>query len=457
MTEEVQKNLEKLLSERDLHSVRSLMTSIPPVEAAEHLALLDEKHRVLVFRILPREVAGEVFSEFDVDVQKSLLNALGDKHVASLLEEMAADDRTALFEEFPADAARQLVMLLPREERIVALSLLGYPEGSVGRLMSPRYLAIKQDWNIREVLDFIRTNGTESDSLNMLYVVDDKGTLLDELTISQILLASPETQVGSLMNFSFQALKGSDDQEQAVKLFKRYNRPTFPVIDSNGALLGIVTVDDILFVQEEESTEDIQKLGAVEALEDPYIKTSVTTLIRKRASWLVVLFIGELGTASAMAFFEGELSKAVVLALFIPLIISSGGNSGSQASTLIIRALAVGEISLRDWPRVLTRELRCGFALGCILASLGFFRVVLWQMFTGIYGPHWLSLGMTVSLALVGVVLFGSVVGAMLPFGLKALKIDPATSSAPFVATLVDVTGLIIYFSVAALLFLSTL
>jgi magnesium transporter len=318
--------------------------------------------------------------------------------------------------------------------------------------MSPDYLTIHEDWKVREVLDHIRAHGRESDSLDTLYVVDAKGVLVDEVAVKNLLLASLDEEVASLMNYKFEALSVQSDQEQAVELFKKYDRPTLPVVDTYGVLLGIVTVDDILDVQEEEVTEDIQKLGGSEALEDAYIKTPVSTLIRKRASWLIVLFVGEMLTASAMANFEGEIQKAVVLALFVPLIISSGGNSGSQASTLIIRALAVGEIRTRDWFQIMRRELITGWALGSILGLVGFMRIAIAAQFSDMYGPHWFLLAITVLFSLMGVVTLGSLAGSMLPLALKRLNLDPATSSAPFVATLVDVVGLLLYFTIAAML-----
>lgn len=444
--------VQALIADRELHVLRDALVDCAPVEIAELFDSLSDEERVLIFRILPREIAAEIFSELDVDLQRTILSGLGDRQTARLLDEMAADDRTALLEEIPAEAARQLLALLPKEERDVALTLLGYPEGSVGRLMSPDFLTIHEDWKVREVLDHIRAHGQESDSLDTLYVVDSKGILVDEVAVKNLLLASLDDEVVSLMNYKFEALQVTADQEQAVELFKKYNRPTLPVVDSQGMLLGIVTVDDILDVQEEEVTEDIQKLGGSEALEDAYIRTPVATLIRKRAGWLIVLFVGEMFTASAMSHFEDEIQKAVVLALFVPLIISSGGNSGSQASTLVIRALAVGEIRTRDWFQILRRELVAGGTLGTILGLVGFLRVVLWSQFSSVYGPHWLALAFTVFFALMGVVTLGTVAGSMLPLALKRLRLDPATSSAPFVATLVDVAGLVLYFTVAMLL-----
>ena len=444
--------VQQQIRERDLHAVRDLLVDVAPVEIADLFQSLSDEERVLIFRILPRKTAAEIFAELDVDVQKTLLSGLGDRQTARLLDEMAADDRTALLEEIPAEAARQLLTLLSKDERDVALTLLGYPEGSVGRLMSPDYLTIHADWKVREVLDHIRANGQESASLDTLYVVDTKGKLVDEISARQLLLASPDEEVAALMNFKFDSLDVHADQEQAVELFRKYDRPTLPVVDSDGMLLGIVTVDDILDVQEEEVTEDIQKLGGSEALEDPYVKTPVITLIRKRAHWLVVLFLGEMLTASAMASYEDEIQRAVVLALFVPLIISSGGNSGSQASTIIIRALAVGEIRIKDWVNVFRRELITGSVLGLLLGMIGFLRVVIWSQFSDIYGEQWLALAFTVLFSLTGVVALGSLAGAMLPFALKSFKLDPATSSAPFVATIVDVAGLILYFSVAVLI-----
>ncbi len=445
-------DVKKLIDDRDLHAVRDTVLDVAPVEVSELFQGLSDEQRVLIFRILPRDKAAEIFAELDIELQENILSGLGDKQTARLLNEMAADDRTALLEEIPAEAAKQLLTLLSKEERDVALSLLGYPEGSVGRLMSPDYLTIRQDWKVREVLDHVRSNGAESASIDTLYVVDESGKLVDEIGIRQILLASPEDDVASLMNFSFHALDATSDQEVAVELFRKYDRSTLPVTDSAGVLLGIVTVDDILDVEEEEVTEDIQKLGGSEALEDPYIKTPVLTLIRKRANWLVVLFVGEMLTASAMGFFEDAIQRAVILALFVPLIISSGGNSGSQASTLVIRALAVGEIRLKDWRKVLRRELLTGIALGSILGIFGFLRVIIWSQVSPVYGPHFFFIACTVCLSLIGVVALGCTAGAMLPFLLKACRLDPATSSAPFVATLVDVAGLVLYFSIAVLL-----
>jgi len=365
--------------------------------------------------------------------------------------------RTMFLEELPAEVTRQLLALLTPEERAVAVQLLGYPEGSIGRLMTPHYIAVREEWTIAQVLDYVRTHGQDSETLNVIYVVDDTGRLVDDLRIREVLLTAPANTVNSLMDRRWVALKATDDQETAVRVFRAEDRTALPVTDSAGILIGIVTVDDVLDVAEAEATEDIQRVGGMEALDEPYMRIAFRRMIQKRAGWLTALFLGEMLTATAMGFFEREIERAVVLALFVPLIISSGGNSGSQASTLVIRALALGEVSLGDWWRVMRREIGAGLALGGILGAIGFLRITMWSAFSPIYGEHWLLVALTVSIALVGVVLWGTLIGSLLPFGLRRLGFDPAASSAPFVATLVDVTGLVIYFSVGIVILRGTL
>jgi len=361
-------------------------------------------------------------------------------------------------EELPSAAARQLIRLLTPEERQIAQSLLGYPEGSVGRLMTPDFIAVHEDWTVQQVLDFVREHGQDSETLNVIYVVDDRGKLIDDIRMREFLLKPLASAVRDLMQKTFVALSVSDSQQDALNVFRKYDRTALPVVDSNGILVGIVTIDDMLDVAEAEATEDIQKFGGMEALEEPYMRIPLWRMVRKRAGWLVILFLGETLTATAMANYQQELAKALVLALFLPLIISSGGNSGSQASTLMIRAMALGEVTLRDWWRVMSRELQAGLALGLILGAIGIVRVGGWAivgeqyLHRQPYGPHWPLVAITVGIALVGVVLWGTLSGSMLPFILRRVGADPAASSAPFVATLVDVTGLIIYFSIALIL-----
>jgi magnesium transporter len=441
--------IQSMIAAREFAALRELFSEMPPADVAEIILDLPEDEQVIIFRILPHALAADVFEYLDVEAQQQLLRGMAHEQVVSILNEMSPDDRTALLEELPSAAARQLIRLLTPEERRIAQALLGYPEGSVGRLMTPDLVAVDAGWTVREVLDYIRENGQDSETLNVIYVVDDRGKLIDDVRIREFLLKPLDTKVSDLMDENFIALNVTDSQEEAVNVFRKYDRTVLPVLDSSGVLVGLVTIDDMLDVAEEEATEDIQKFGGMEAMEEPYMRIPLWRMVRKRATWLVILFVGEMLTASAMGYYEGAIAKAVVLALFLPMIISSGGNSGSQASMLIIRAMALGEVTLHDWWRVMRKEVIAGLMLGCVLGAIGFLRVAVWAQFSNVYGPHWLLIAFTVGLALIGVVLWGSLSGSMLPFILRRLGADPATSSAPFVATLVDVTGLIIYFSIA--------
>jgi magnesium transporter len=447
-----------MIEARNFAALREVFREFAPADVAEVILDLPEDEQVIIFRVLPHDLAADVFEYFDFEAQQTLLRAMAHEQVVAILNEMAPDDRTALLEELPSAAARQLIRSLTPEERHVATALLGYPEDSVGRLMTPDFIAVRADWTVQQVLDYIREHGRDSETLNVIYVVDDRGKLIDDIRMREFLLKPLTSSVRDLMQETFLALNVTDTQHDALNAFRKYDRTALPVIDSNGVLLGIVTIDDMLDVAEEEATEDIQKFGGMEALDEPYMRISLWRMIRKRAGWLVILFLGEMLTATAMATFQDEIAKAVVLALFLPLIISSGGNSGSQASTLIIRAMALGEVTLRDWWRVAGREIRAGLSLGAILGAIGILRVTLWSIIgekyfnRQLYGPHWPLVAITVGLALLGVVLWGSLAGSMLPFVLRRVGADPATSSAPFVATLVDVTGLIIYFSIALLI-----
>ena len=425
--------------------------------AAAVLTDLVIEDQVVVFRVLPRKDAAAVFEYLSHEDQEALLKAMAQEDIAALLNNMAPDDRTMFLEELPATATRQLLSLLTPAERAVAVTLLGYPEDSIGRLMTPEYVGVREHWTVREVLDYIREHGQDSETLNVVYVVDEQGLLIDDIRIRELLLNALDKPLSDLMDRRFVALKATDDQATAVAAFRAYDRSALPVTDTAGMLIGIVTIDDVLDVAEAEATKDIQRIGGSEALDEPYMDVGFASMIRKRAGWLTALFLGEMLTASAMGAFEHEISKAVVLALFVPLIISSGGNSGSQASTLVIRALALGEVGLRDWWRVIRREIFAGLALGAILGSIGFLRITLTSAFLDVYGPHSLLVAITVGISLVGIVLWGTLIGSLLPFILRRLGFDPATSSAPFVATLVDVTGLVIYFSVALVILRGTL
>src|SRR5437870_2525484 len=447
--------IRSLIEARDFAGLRELFSEWPPADVAEVIVDMPEDDRVIIFRVLPAALAADVFEYLDVDAQQSLLHCMAHEQVAAILNEMSPDDRTALLEEVPSAAARQLIRLLTPEERRVATALLGYPEGSVGRLMTPDFVAVREDWTVNEVLDYVREHGQDSETLNFIYVVDERGKLIDDLRIRNFLLRPLNTRVDEIMDRSFVHLTVNETQEEALNIFRKYDRAALAVVDSNGVLVGIVTQDDMLDVAEEEATEDIQKIGGMEALDEPYMRISLWRMVRKRAGWLIILFLGEMLTATAMANYQAELAKALVLALFLPLIISSGGNSGSQASTLMIRAMALGEVTLRDWWQVMRREVQAGILLGAILGAIGVVRVGAWAivgeqyLHRQPYGAHWPLVALTVGVALVGVVLWGTLSGSMLPFILRRVGADPAASSAPFVATLVDVTGLIIYFSIA--------
>ncbi len=446
-----------LIEKRDFASVRQRLITLAHADAADLLEHLSPVQMAVSFRLLPKTAAAEIFEYIDADHQEALIRALGDNDAAGILNAMSDDDRTAFLEECPEHAVQLLGLLDPAQQR-VALQLLGYPENSVGRMMTTKFVAIQRDWTIQQALDHVRDRAKDVYYVHVVCSVDESGRLLGVHRIRDIFLADVKTHVSDLPIAPPLFLKVTDTQEEAVNTFRRHSRTIIPVVNADMKVLGIVTVDDVLETAAEEAAKDIAFLGAVEVPEEPLLETPLTQLIRQRAGWLVILFIGEMFTATAMGFFEGEIQKAVVLALFLPLIISSGGNSGSQSSALVIRAMALAEVSIRDWFRVFKREIISGLGLGVILGSIGFARIAIWnQFFPKLYGEHWMLIGFVIFFSLIGVVLWGSLAGAMLPFILRRLGFDPAKAAAPFVATIVDVTGLVIYFFVAALILKGTL
>jgi magnesium transporter len=449
--------VQTLIHERRWDALRDYLLTLDPADVADILVEVPDRDDAAVFRLLPRRQAARVFSYLPPDHQEGLLRTLTHDQMRAVLAGMSPDDQARLLEELPHEVTRRILDTLSPDELKAARDLLGYPPHAAGRYMTPRYVALRPDMTARQALAHLRQVGPDQETLAVLYVVDDAGKLLKELRLGTLVLADPDARVVDIPDRPLVSIPAAADREEAVRLFRRYDRAALPVTDADGHLLGIITADDVLDVAEREATEDIQKAGGTAALDGPYLAVGFGRMLRKRGGWLSVLFLGEMLTATAMGYFEGEIEKAVVLAMFVPLIISSGGNSGSQATTLVIRALALGELGLRDWWRVLGREVRSGLALGAWLGFIGFLRVSAWHSL-GLfdYGPHHLRVGLTVWLALVGVVTFGSVSGSMLPFVLRRLGFDPATSSAPFVATLVDVTGLVIYFTVAALVLTGT-
>lgn len=424
-----------------------------PADIAERLSELHADERLLAFLKVPKEYKAEVFSHLDPSFQEETIRRIGREEVSEILNAMTPDDRTALFEDFPDELIKYSINHLNHQERRIALKLLGYDVNSIARLMTPYYIQIRKEWSVKRCLEQIKRVGKKVETMNHLYVVDEKNRLIDDLTIGSLLLADEDTLVSELTDNQFVAITTTTSKEDAVTYFEKYDRSALPIVTEAGVLVGIVTIDDILDQIEQQNTEDIQKFGGMEALDVSYTQTSIFEMVKKRGFWLIVLFFSEMLTASAMGHFEDEIAKAVVLALFVPLIISSGGNTGSQAATLIIRAMALQEVGLKDWWYVMKKEIITGTLLGTILGAIGFLRIGIWHSIGLIdYGPHWLFVGFSIGVSLILVVLWGTISGSMVPFILKRMNLDPATSSAPFVATLVDVTGLIIYFSVAGLL-----
>lgn len=421
-----------------------------PADIAETLSELHADERLLAFLKVPKEYKAEVFSHLDPDFQEETIRSIASEDVAEILNAMTPDDRTALFEDFPDELIKSSINLLNPQERRIALKLLGYNSNSIARLMTPYYIQIRKEWTVKKCLQQIKKVGKKMETMNHLYVVDERNKLIDDIALGSLLLAEEDTLISEITDNHFVAITTTTSKEDAVQYFEKYDRTAIPIVTESGVLVGIVTIDDILDQIEAQNTEDIQKFGGLDALDLPYIQTSWIEMIKKRATWLVILFFSEMLTASAMGYFEHEIEKAVVLALFVPLIISSGGNSGSQAATLIIRAMALQEITLKDWWYVMRKEIVSGICLGGILGAIGFVRIMIWQK-TGLfnYGEYWVYVALSISFSLLFIVLWGTLSGSMIPFVLKRLKLDPATSSAPFVATLVDVTGLIIYFSIA--------
>jgi len=358
------------------------------------------------------------------------------------VQETAEEDRDAI------------LGLLDEPTRREAMALLAYAEDRAGGLMSPRYARVRPDMTVDEAISYLRRQSREGDleTIYYVYVLDADQHILGVASFRELFAARPDQRVREIMERDVVTVPEDMDQESVSRLFARHDLNAIPVVDGEGRMKGIVTVDDIVDVVQEEATEDIQKIGGTEALDAPYLEVGLGHMIRKRAGWLAALFIGEMLTATAMTYYEDEIARAVVLALFVPLIISSGGNSGSQATTLVIRAMALGEVRLRDWWHVIRREFLSGLGLGLILASIGMARILLWAWMFHLYGEHYFLVALTVSLSLVGVVLWGTLAGSMLPFVLRRLGFDPASASAPFVATLVDVSGIMIYFTVASIL-----
>jgi len=451
--------IQQLLTDRELQELRRAMEPLAPADIADILAELlveDATEAAVVFRLLRREPAADVFSELTGEEQSRLIAELGAGRTLRLLENMDADDRAAALDEMPAEAAQRLLAALDPEDRREVRAILGYPPDSVGRLMTPDYVRLRPEWSVGKSLEHIRRYGKDAETVHWVYVIDDRGRLIDDLHIRTLLLADPVEDISTLMDNRYLALDALEDQEEAVHTMNRYDRTALPVVDTRGVLLGIVTIDDVADVAEEEATEDIQKLGGMEALENPYLKTALVEMLKKRGGWLCGLFVFQILTIGVMGAFDEQLNAAVVIALFVPLIISSGGNTGTQAASLLIRALALHELDPSDWFRVLRKELLTGALLGIVLGGLGAASVFMLDAVGVTPTDHPAQMAMTVGIAVVGIVIWAVLLGSMFPLILSKLGFDPATISSPLVATLMDVSGLLIYFGIAILLLSGT-
>jgi magnesium transporter len=417
----------------------------------EEWPALTAKKRVRRFKQLPRHEADEFFLSLEPREQEALLLSLPQGEQRLWMRVLAPDDAVDVIQEAPAEERDRLLEMLDDTTRREVRALLAHAEDDAGGLMNPRFARIRPELTVGEAIRYLRKQATSVETIYYVYVLDNDQTLRGVVSFRQLFQAAEDTLVRDIMVTEVITVPEHMDQELVARLFQKYNVLALPVVDEGGKMVGIITFDDIADAIREEATEDIQKIGGVEALEAPYLTIEFMRLLKKRAGWLAALFLGEMLTATAMTHYQDEIASAVVLALFVPLIISSGGNSGSQATTLVIRAIALGEVRLRDWWRVLRREIGAGLGLGMILGTIGLARILLWQAIGGTYGVHFMRIALTVAFSLVGVVLWGSVAGSMLPFVLRRAGFDPASASAPLVATLVDVTGLVIYFSIASI------
>lgn len=444
---------DELIEAKDWVTLKEVLNDVPAVDVSELLEELDNEVAVVIFRLLKKEKAADVFSYLSSGKGAELLDMFTAQQLSDVMSNLEPDERVALMEELPGHLTQRLMNSMELTDRKLVQKLLGYPDESVGRLMTPRYVKVREDWTVQKAMEHIRKFGHSVETVNVIYVVDEKEKLIDDLRLNQLILADPEAKISSLMDESFEALSAFDDQEEAVKMLSKYDRVAMPVVDSGGVLVGIVTVDDVIDVAEEETTEDMQLMAGMDALDDYYSQTSVAEMVKKRIGWLIILFMGQMLTVTAMANYESVLAAAAILSFFIPMIISSGGNSGSQAATLIIRALSTDDINLEDWKKVLKREFLSGALLGALIGFMGSVVIGLWMMYRGeLFSLELVLQALTVGISLLGVVLFGNLSGSMLPFIMSKFGLDPAVTSAPFVATLVDVTGIIIYFSIALLL-----
>lgn len=443
MNERVAPAIAQLVKNRDWAGLRSALSKWPLPEIADLLLTLDKSDRVLVFRALPRDLSAEVASYLAPDKLNALLEELTDAETRQILADLRPDDRTALLEELPGQLTQRLLNLLSPEDLKEARQLLGYPEESVGRLMTPNYVAVRASWTVQQAIDHIRKKGKDSETINTIYVVDAGWKLLDTIELQQLILAEPNDRVEQLMDHSFVSISAFDDREKAVLIMQRYDVFALPVVDSTGILLGIITADDVMDVAQEEATEDFHKTAAVAPLADSYTETSIFQLYKKRVGWLMALVLINLVSSGIIAIYEETLASTIALAFFIPLLIDSGGNAGSQSATLMIRGLATGDLNLGQWARTLAKEMAVG---GCLGLTLGIAASIL-----GMYRGG-TAVALVVGLSMALIVLASNVIGTILPFVFTRFRTDPAVASSPLITTIADSVGLLIYFTLAKLI-----
>jgi magnesium transporter len=445
--------LKDAVEKQDDAALKKLLEGMQPADIGETLNSLSFEEAAYIYVQLDEETASAVLIELKEELREDILATLSTKEIAEQIDNLASDDAADVINELPEEIQEEVLSQIEDAEQAGDIAdLLNFEEGTAGSLMAKELVSVYYYESVTACIEEIRRQAEDVNVMYAVYVVDEKDKLIGMLSLKKLLIAHPLTRIEEIYDKDVFSVTTSASTEDVAEIFQKYDLVVLPVVDSIGRLVGRITVDDVVDVMREEQTGEAHKMAGIEKLDESYMGTSYLGLIKKRAGWLVVLFIGESLTATAMSYFENELAKAVVLALFVPLIISSGGNTGSQASTLIVRALALGEITFRDWWRIFKKELAVGLTLGLILGVVGFMRVAIWSSFVDVYGGHWMPVGFTVALTLVGVVVWGNLAGSLFPIFLKKAKLDPAVCSAPFVATLVDVTGLIIYFSIAAVI-----
>lgn len=459
LTDEFLTRLQTAIDSNDTTFVETQLKELYPPDIAEIFNKLQLEQVKFLYNYLDEQIAADVLVELEEDVREEILSSLTSKEIAEqLIDNMDSDDAADVIAELPDEKQDEVLSHMEDSEQANDIvELLNYDENTAGGLMATELVRVHVNSSSIECVREIREQADEVENIYAIYVVDDDERLVGLLSLKKLVISPTRSKIADIYDPKVISVKTNTDAEEVANIMDKYNLVVLPVVNALGRLVGRITVDDVVDVRRDEETEDLQKMAAMEALEEPYMNMSIFGILKKRAGWLIILFLGETLTATAMSYFENEIAKAVILALFIPLIISSGGNTGSQASTLVIRALALGEVTVRDWWRIIRREIKVGLILGVILGIIGFLRVAIWAQFINLYGPHWLNIAFTVGFSLVGVVLWGNTIGSLFPLILKRVGLDPAVSSAPFVATLVDITGVIIYFTVASMLLSSIL